>query len=85
MTNFVGGCRQGVPILDKPVADIKLLLANNAASYVFIFLGAGQRVRIRGGRLDGIEELPVARVIETGSFRRANTAIASYQYRRLRC
>jgi transcription antitermination factor NusG len=61
VTNFVGGRRQGVPIPDKQIADIQILLTNNAASYVCPFLRAGQRVRIRGGCLDGIEGLLVAR------------------------
>ncbi len=61
VTNFVAGCRQGVPLPDKQIADIQILLTNKAASYVCPFLKAGQRVRIRGGCLDGIGGLLMAR------------------------
>ena len=61
VTSFVGGRGQGIPIPDKQIADIQTLLSNNSASYVCTFLKIGQRVRIRGGCLDGIEGLLLAR------------------------
>ena len=61
VTSFVGVRGNGIPIPDKQIADIQILLANNATCYICPFLKVGQRVRIRGGCLDGVEGLLVAR------------------------
>jgi transcription antitermination factor NusG len=61
VSSFVGVRGQGTPIPDKQIADIRVLLTNNAGCSVCPFLKVGQRVRIRGGCLDGVEGLLVAR------------------------
>ena len=52
---FVGQQNQGIPIPDKQIEDIQALLARNIALTPYPFLKVGQRVRVRGGALDGIE------------------------------
>jgi transcription antitermination factor NusG len=55
VVGFVGMGRRGIPIPDKQIQDIRTVLAQNTACAIFPFLRVGQRVRIRGGCLDGIE------------------------------
>ncbi len=52
---FVGSEKQGTPIPDKQIADVRTLLANGVPVMTHPFLAVGQRVRIRGGSLDGVE------------------------------
>ena len=52
---FVGQHNHGIPIPDKQIEDIRTLLAHNIALTPYPFLKIGQRVRVRGGALDGIE------------------------------
>lgn len=52
---FVGTGRRGIPIPDKQIEDIQTVLAQNMQCAIFPFLRVGQRIRIRGGCLDGIE------------------------------
>ncbi len=52
---FVGSERHGTPIPDKQIEDIRTLLANGIPVMAHPFLAVGQRVRIRGGSLDGVE------------------------------
>lgn len=52
---FVGEQGKGLPIPDKQIADIRTLLTSEVPFSDFPFLRLGQRVRIRGGCLDGIE------------------------------
>jgi transcription antitermination factor NusG len=61
VSSFVGIHGQGTPIPDKQIADIQMLLSSTAAYSVCPFLKVGQKVRIRGGCLDGVEGLLVAR------------------------
>jgi transcription antitermination factor NusG len=61
VSSFVGVRGQGTPIPDKQIADIQALLTSNAAYSICPLLKVGQRVRIRGGCLDGVEGLLVAR------------------------
>jgi transcription antitermination factor NusG len=58
---FVGVRGVGVPIPDKEIEDIQTLFANNVTCALYPFVRVGQRVRIRGGCLDGIEGLLVAK------------------------
>jgi transcription termination/antitermination protein NusG len=60
VVGFVGTGRRGIPIPDKQIEDIRTLLARNISCAVFPFLRMGQRVRIRGGCLNGIEGRLVA-------------------------
>lgn len=61
LVGFVGNGGKGLPIPDKQIQDIQTVLASHAPCALFPFLRAGQRVRIRGGCLDGIEGILVAR------------------------
>ena len=55
VVGFVGMGRRGVPIPEKQIEDIQTVLAQNIPCTSFPFLRVGQRVRVRGGCLDGIE------------------------------
>jgi transcription antitermination factor NusG len=59
--SFVGIRGQGVPIPEKQMEGIRAILARNAPYTLCPFLNVGQHVRIRGGALDGIEGILVAR------------------------
>ena len=61
ISNFVGVRGQASPIPEKQIVDIQLLLTSNAAYSICPFLKVGQKVRIRGGCLDGVEGLLIAR------------------------
>jgi transcription antitermination factor NusG len=61
VSSFVGVRGQATPIPEKQIADIQLLLTSNAAYSICPFLKVGQKVRIRGGCLDGVEGLLIAR------------------------
>lgn len=74
---FVGGARQGIPIPDRQVESIQTLLVNRIALDPYPFVKVGQRVRILGGALDGVEGILVRRdgmrrlVISVDSFERS--------------
>src|SRR5271165_3748255 len=55
VVSFVGTGRRGIPIPDKQIEDIQTVLTQNIPCAIFPFLRVGQRLRIRGGCLDGIE------------------------------
>src|SRR5215813_1682003 len=52
---FVGQPGGGSPIPDEQIESVKMLVAKNLPFVSHPFLKAGQRVRIRGGALDGLE------------------------------
>ena len=52
---FVTAGRVAAPISVKQIEDLKLLLSRKTPCALHAFLKIGQRVRIRGGCLDGIE------------------------------
>ena len=58
--SIVGARGVGAPIPDKEIEDMQTLLAQNATSSLYPFIKVGQRVRIRGGCLDGVEGFLVA-------------------------
>ena len=58
---FVGIRGAGLPIPDKEIEDIRTLLANEIPCSLYPFLGTGRRVRIRGGCMDGLEGILVAK------------------------
>ena len=58
--SIVGANGVGAPIPDKEIEDVQMLLAQNATSSLCPFIKVGQRVRIRGGCLDGVEGILVA-------------------------
>ena len=55
VVSFIGNGRCGVPIPDKQIEDIQTLFAHRVPCGIFPFLRVGQRVRVRGGCLEGIE------------------------------
>jgi transcription antitermination factor NusG len=58
---FVGIRGQGVPIPDTQVYAVQSLLASGLSYQICPFLKVGQRVRVRGGALDGVEGILIAR------------------------
>jgi transcription antitermination factor NusG len=58
---FVGPRGEGVAIPDGEVENIRTLLASSAQCTSHPFLTVGQRVRIRGGSLDGIKGILISR------------------------
>jgi transcription antitermination factor NusG len=52
---FVGPNNQGVPIPDVQIESIRTLIAANVPLMPYPALKIGQRVRVRGGALDGVE------------------------------
>jgi transcription antitermination factor NusG len=58
---FVGSCGGPVPIPDVEIANIRTLLSGVVPYSPYPFLKIGQRVRVRGGSLDGIEGFLMAR------------------------
>ena len=52
---FVGTSTEPVPIPEKQIEDLRLVLSNRVPFAEHPFLVAGQRVRIRGGCLHGVE------------------------------
>ena len=59
VVRLVGVQGKPLPVPDKQIEDIQTLLAQKVPCKLYPFLRAGQRVRIRGGCLDGIEGLLV--------------------------
>lgn len=55
VVNFVGVHGQGVAIPNEQIDAVQTILAGKLSPLVCPFLKAGQRVRIRGGALDGVE------------------------------
>lgn len=53
--HFVGSAGHGAPISDAEIDGIRAILGSKTAVYQTSFLKIGQRVRVRGGALDGVE------------------------------
>jgi transcription antitermination factor NusG len=60
VVSFVGVHGTGTPIPDHQIEDIKTLVASRIPYEEHTFLRVGQRVRVRGGALDGIQGILVA-------------------------
>jgi len=60
VVNFVGVHGTGTPIPDHQIEDIKTLLTSRISYEERPFLRVGQRVRVRGGALDGVQGILVA-------------------------
>jgi len=52
---FVGPNNEAVPIPDAQIETIRTLMASNVPLTPYPLLKVGQRVRVRGGALDGVE------------------------------
>ncbi len=60
VVNFVGVQGSGVPIPDQEIENISTLLASKIAYEERPYLHVGQRVRVCGGALDGMEGILTA-------------------------
>jgi transcription antitermination factor NusG len=58
---IVGTRGQGLPIPDEQIDAVRLILAEQLPWSSHPFLKIGQRVRIRGGAMDGVEGILLAR------------------------
>jgi transcription antitermination factor NusG len=56
---FVGSERQGTPIPDEQIETLRTAIREKIPCTVHPFIDVGERVRIRGGSLDGVEGLLV--------------------------
>jgi transcription antitermination factor NusG len=61
VTMFVGARSTGTPIPDSEIEAVRTLLKRGVDFHNHPFLNVGQRVRIRGGSLDGVEGFLVAK------------------------
>ncbi len=61
VAGFVGSSGKGTPIPEKQIEDIRLILDCNVPFEDYPFLEVSQRVRIRGGSLDGVQGTLVAK------------------------
>ena len=57
VATFVGIRGVGVPIPDDQIEYVQTVLAQGIRSGPHAFPGKGKRVRLRGGSLDGMEEI----------------------------
>jgi transcription antitermination factor NusG len=60
VTNFVGSRGIGVPIPDQEIERVQRVVAQGASISPHPFLNVGNRVRIRGGALDGLQGILTA-------------------------
>ena len=58
---IVGNGAEGTPIPDEQIEAVRILLTQQLPWSVHPFLKIGQRVRIRGGSMDGVEGVLLAR------------------------
>ena len=61
VVGFVGIRGLALPIPDKEIEDILTLMANDIPRAPYPFLRTGRRVRIRGGYMNGLEGILVAK------------------------
>jgi transcription antitermination factor NusG len=64
VVNFVGTSTEAIAVPDGQIEDIKTLLTHKVPFKNHKFLQVGQKVRIRGGALDGVEGFFVAQKSE---------------------
>jgi transcriptional antiterminator NusG len=55
VVGFIGQHGEGTPIPEEQLDSVRTLLAKDVACTSYPFLKVGQRVRVRGGALDGVE------------------------------
>jgi transcription antitermination factor NusG len=61
VVDFVGTLGRGDPIPDKQIEDVKVLLSNKVSFKNSAALRVGQKVRVRGGAIDGVEGILTAK------------------------
>jgi transcriptional antiterminator NusG len=86
VVNFVGVQGSGVPIPDQEIENIATLLASKVSYQEQPYLHVGQRVRVCGGALDGLEGILTAEnsdrsvVISIGLIQRSlSVRVAGYE------
>jgi len=57
---LVGAQGQGIPIPSEQIEAVRVVVSGNLPITQHVFLKVGQRVRVRGGSLDGVEGILVA-------------------------
>ena len=60
VVEFVGAQGHGIPIPAEQIEAVRAVVAGSLPFTQHVFLKVGQRVRVRGGSLDGIEGILVA-------------------------
>jgi transcription antitermination factor NusG len=60
LTGFVTMNGTPIPVPDKQIEDVQLLFSNDLPCRAYPFIKVGQRVRIHGGGLDGVEGMLVS-------------------------
>jgi len=55
VTSFVGARGTGSPVPEGEIESVRALLGRGVSFQAYPFLNVGQRVRIRGGSLHGVE------------------------------
>lgn len=60
VVELVGSQGQGIPIPEDQIEAVRAVAALNLPFTQHVFLKVGQRVRVRGGSLDGVEGVLVA-------------------------
>ena len=55
VVRFIGQHGEGTVIPDEQIQSVRILLEQDVACTSYPFLKVGQRVRVRGGALDGVE------------------------------
>jgi len=60
VVEFVGAQGQGIPIPSEQIEAVRAVVMGNLPFTQHVFLKVGQRVRVRGGSLDGVEGILVA-------------------------
>jgi transcription antitermination factor NusG len=61
VVGFVGSRGTGAPIPDSEIDSVRLLLDRGISLEAYPFLNVGQRVRVRGGSLDSVEGILIAK------------------------
>jgi transcription antitermination factor NusG len=59
--SFVGARNTGTPVPESEIESVRLLLSRGVSFQNYPYFNVGQRVRIRGSSLDGIEGILVAK------------------------
>lgn len=59
--NYVGARNVGTPVPQSEIESVRILLARGIAFHDHSFLNIGQRIRIRGSSLDGVEGILVSK------------------------
>lgn len=59
--SLVGASGLGEPIPDSEIQNVRILVTNKVQIDPYHFLKVGQRVRVRGGSLDGLEGILIRR------------------------